>query len=183
MYKRVFFAACLLCAAGLAVAQAYKWVDENGVVHYSDRPQPGAEEIVLPDSNRATRITPRRANPGSAPDTATEEQTEPEAYTSLEVVSPSAEETLWNIQGTLDVRLNVQPGLKEGHQVRVYFDGEPRMVNGTTFTIPEVFRGVHNIQAEIVDSTGQLQIRSETNRFYVQQTSVVGSNRPNAFPR
>lgn len=56
--------------------------------------------------------------------------------------------------------------------MRVYFDGQPRMVAGTSFQIDEVWRGVHNIQAEVIDSTGKLMIRSRTNRFYVQQSTV-----------
>ena len=36
---------CILLLAGLAVqAEVYKWVDENGVVHYSDTPPPPQEE-------------------------------------------------------------------------------------------------------------------------------------------
>jgi hypothetical protein len=33
---------------------------------------------------------------------------------------------------------------------------------------------VHNIQAEIIDSTGQMMTRSLPNRFYVQQNSIAG---------
>jgi uncharacterized protein YjiK len=47
------------------------------------------------------------------------------------------------------------------------------MERGTSFQIEEVWRGVHNIQAEIIDDTGKLMIRSEPNRFYVQQNTVI----------
>jgi len=184
MSKRLYIAIGLLCASGTALAQAYRWVDENGVVHYSDRPQPGAEEIVLPDNTVTTRrvVPPSFAsrNDNAEADDEPEEDT---GYQSLEIARPGAEETLWNIGGNLDVQLNLQPALKPGHRVRVYFDGEARMVTGTSFTLPEVYRGVHNIQAEIVDQNGQLLIRSQTNRFYIQQTSIAGSNRPGAVPR
>ena len=176
MQKTVFIAFALCCAAGLTYAQAYKWVDDNGVVHYSDRPQPGAEEITF-----ESRPTPRPVVPQSTSAAQSEPEPEPEddGYTSLMVASPDAEETLWNIQGILNVNLALEPALKPGHRVRVYFDGEQRMVSGTTFQIPDVFRGVHNIQAEILDENGQMVIRSRTNRFYVQQTTVLGVNRPN----
>lgn len=38
-------AGCALCAllAAPAAAQVYKWVDANGVTHYSERPQAGAK--------------------------------------------------------------------------------------------------------------------------------------------
>ena len=34
-----------LLAAASAFAQAYKWVDDDGVTHYSDVPTEGAEEV------------------------------------------------------------------------------------------------------------------------------------------
>ena len=79
---------------------------------------------------------------------------------------------MWNIEGTLNVSLSLSPGLQSGHQVRAYFNGERRLVSGTSFTINEVYRGVHNIQVEVIDQTGRLMIRSTTNRFYVQQNTV-----------
>ncbi|MHA6204475.1 DUF4124 domain-containing protein [Dyella soli] len=38
--RRPLIAAVLLLAAPLVVAQAYKWTDANGTVHYSDAPPP-----------------------------------------------------------------------------------------------------------------------------------------------
>ena len=162
-----------LLAAASAMAQAYKWVDEDGVTHYSDRPREGAEVLELSEYTRTTGAQIYEARPAVAddPDAARYEEP-PFKYETLSVAAPGAEETLWNIDGVLNVSLAVSPGLQSGHQVRVYFDGQPRMVRGTSFQIEEVFRGVHNIQAEIIDETGKLMIRSQTNRFYVQQSTV-----------
>ena len=184
MHNRMFIGVLLLAAAGLAAAQAYRWVDENGVVHYSDRPRDGAEEIVLPRDTRPTGpVAPVRsaASPNGGQTDAVVDVAQD--YESLEIESPAAEETLWNIGGVLNVSLNLVPLLKQGHRVRVYFDGEPRMVSGTSFQIEEVWRGVHNIQAEIVDANGQMLIRSRTNRFYVQQTSVLPGTPGTVTPR
>lgn len=183
MCSRLLIVLPLLLAAGLASAQAYKWVDANGVVHYSDRPQPGAEEVALPTYTRASRPVVPQPSTAEADAEDADADGDSDAYDSLDVASPSAEETLWNIEGTLNVALNLQPSLKPGHRVRVYFDGEPRMVNGTSFAIPEVYRGVHNIQAEVVTATGEMLIRSRTNRFYVQATSVVPGTPGVAGPR
>ncbi len=171
--RPIFILIGLLAASG-ALATAYTWVDEDGVVHYSDRPKPGAKEIVLPESNTVqTRQVPREQSAATNGDgDAAEEDTGPFRYESLEVAVPAAEETLWNIEGVLNVSLALSPGLQPGHQVRVYFDGTPRLVTGTSFQIDEVYRGVHNIQAEILDETGNLMIRSVPNRFYVQQNTV-----------
>jgi Domain of unknown function (DUF4124) len=175
MLARTCLGLVLLLAASAALAQAYRWVDENGVVHYSDRPRPGAEEVELETAPAISVPRPRAATPsrpGTADDDAKDRAAAP-AYQSLAVASPGAEETLWNIGGVLDVTLDLQPALQPGHQVRVYFDGTPRTVNGTQFQLEDVYRGVHNLQAEVVDQAGQLMIRSQPSRFYVQATTIV----------
>ncbi len=175
MLKRSFIAFITILAAGAVMAQAYRWVDDEGVVHYSDRPQEGAERIVLPQDTR--RPAPRPASRSTASQqsaAATEEAPAAFKYESLEISTPAAEETLWNIETILNVSLSVEPALQTGHQIRVYFDGEPQMVGGTSFQLEEVYRGIHNLQAEIVDETGKLMIRSRTNRFYVQQNAIGG---------
>jgi len=166
----IFF--CLFAAGAAAAQEAYRWVDEDGVVHYSDRPREGAEIVQLPTPNVATvRRAPRpSADTGSDQAPADEPAT---GYTSINIVSPQAEETLWNIEGVLNVSVALQPGLRPGHQVRVYFDGEMQPVSGTSFQLQEVWRGVHNIQVEVVDATGKVMIRSQPNRFYVQQNTVA----------
>jgi hypothetical protein len=173
MELRAFFVFFCLFAAAAAAAQqeAYRWVDEDGVVHYSDRPREGAEAVQLPSPNVATLPVPKR--PAGSGD----EQQQPDepaaGYTSIEIVSPQAEETLWNIEGVLNVSVALEPGLRPGHQVRAYFDGEMQPVSGTNFQIQEVWRGVHNIQVEVVDATGKVMIRSQPSRFYVQQNTVA----------
>ena len=170
---------------GAANSQAYKWIDENGIVHYSDRPHEGAELIQLPRDDRPRSATQRPA-PTRAQSPAPEPQDDANGYQSLSVASPGPEDTLWNLEGSLNVSLTLSPDLKQGHRIRVYFDGQPRMVTGTSFEIEEVFRGTHNIQAEVLDQTGKLMIRSETIRFYVQQTSVLNPARarpPRPTPR
>jgi hypothetical protein len=182
MLMRTFFIALLsVFAAGAVLAQAYKWTDEDGVVHFSDRPQEGAEQIQLAAPVQPPPPPPRSASSAAATTAvpATEEAGAFE-YESLTVGSPLAEETLWNIEGVLNVSLNLQPALQEGHRIRVHFDGTPRYVNRTSFQIQDVFRGVHNIQAEIVDESGTMMIRSMPNRFYVQQNAIA---RPNPSPR
>lgn len=172
MLTRTIVLFALILGAGAAAAQAYKWTDDNGIVHFSDRPAPGAEEIVLPGAN-ASAPEPPRSNPGTqAAGSGSQPEPAPFAYQRFAVSVPGSEETLWNIEGVLNVALDLQPGLQPGHRIRVYFDGEPLAVTGTSFQINEVWRGAHNIQAEVLDETGRLMIRSQTSRFYVQQNRI-----------
>ena len=159
-----------------AAEEVYRWVDEDGVVHYSDQPHPGAEKIRIESAPApGTRLPVNAAGPSRRGEAEQgDQQTDGSfSYQGLTVSQPAAEETLWNIGATLSVTLDLQPALRPGHRVRVYFDGEAREVSGTQFTLDEVYRGVHNIQAEVVDANGNVMIRSQPNRFYVQQTTVV----------
>ncbi len=171
MLKRKVITILAVLSAGAVMAQAYRWTDSDGVVHYSDRPQAGAEEIYLPESTRTSRPVARQAT-AAAEQAAPQPADQPFAYDSIEVSAPAPEETLWNIGGVLNVSLNVQPALQPGHRVRVYFDGEATLVSGSSFQLQEVYRGVHNIQAEVLDQNGQLMGRSQPNRFYVQQNAI-----------
>lgn len=167
MDYRLIIALLLVLASAQSFGQAYRWVDENGVVHYSDRPEPGAEQIVLPEANSVTmrRVAPRPRPEPPKPET-------PE-YESLVISSPAAEDTLWNIGGALTVTLTVTPGLQQDHRVRLFVDGRERMFDTTNIELTEIYRGAHNLQAEIINESGQMRIRSEPIRFYVQQSSVI----------
>lgn len=172
MQIRLLTAVALILLAGVALAQAYRWVDKDGVVHYSDRPEPGAEEVQLPEYRPSSAPTAPVSRPTRRDEAAASDANQPFSYQSLTVAAPASEQTLWNIEGVLNVSLALQPALQSGHRIRVYFDGNPRMVSGTSFQLEEVYRGAHNLQAEVIDQTGKLMIRSEPSRFYVQQNAI-----------
>ena len=173
--------ACLLGTL-VQAQQAYRWTDENGQVHYSDRPVPGATEVRL---SGAQGYSPARS---TAPPVATS-QTDAEppaedpraAYRVFTVVQPAQQETLWNIGATLNVQVDVQPALQAGHHLGAFLDGELIDVGatGTQFQLTDVFRGLHDLQAVILDSNGREVLRSLPVSFMVQQTSILNPNNPN----
>jgi hypothetical protein len=166
----------LLFTAGVCAdvqsADVYKWVDEDGVVHYSDQPVEGAERVEV---STGSQSSPGPALPPPQYDAADDgdEGAQAFSYTALSISSPEAEQTLWNIQGTLSVSLNLQPSLRRGDRIRVYLDGELQAADTLQFLLEDVWRGQHNLQAEVLDQSGALMIRSEPIRFFVQQTSVA----------
>ena len=171
--------ACLLATQVLA-QQAYRWTDENGQVHYSDRPAPGATEVRL---SGAQGYSPATAPPQAAPqaaDAPPEEEAQA-AYTAFNVVQPAQQETLWNIGTTLNVQVEIEPALQAGHHLGAYLDGQLVDVGatGTQFQLTDVFRGLHNLQAVILDANGEDVLRSLPVSFMVQQTSILNPNNPN----
>ena len=63
MEIRAILALVGLLAATSVLAQAYKWVDEDGVTHYSDRPREGAELVELSEYTRPTASASHRRGP------------------------------------------------------------------------------------------------------------------------
>jgi len=173
----------VLLLSTTAFGAAYKWVDETGQVHYSDRPMPGAEQIQLPATPAARQPAQEAApSPTGTPDTAPEEQTD--AYRSVRITRPTQQATLWNIEGNLDVQVAVSPRLRPGHRVAVNLDGglvDLRPL-GLSFQVPNVFRGLHTLEAVVLDARGEVVIRSESVTFMVQQTSILNPQRARRPP-
>ena len=169
----------LAATATTGAAEVYRWKGADGQIHFSDRPQPGAERITITVSPPASR-SPDAASPAAnsqAPDT--ERPAPVDRYQSLTITSPEQEEVLWNIEGQLDVAAAVQPPLQPGHALRFTLDGRTTLAEtgSTRARFAEVFRGEHSLQVEVVDSQGRTLVASPTTRFFVRQTAL-----PNPVP-
>ena len=170
MERRSIFALVGILAASAALADdAWKWIDDDGVVHYSDVPVQGAEQVNLSEYSKKTGARISNGTTFQQND----ETPKDFDYETLAVTSPGNEETLWNIEGVLPVSVAVSPNLLRGHRIRAYFDGNAQDVSGTSFRLDSVYRGVHNLQVEVIDATGKVISRSDPVRFYVQQASVA----------
>jgi len=174
---------CLILLFVLSVQSAlaapvWTWVDSQGQVHYSDRPVPGARQIDLPGAQgfSAPAPAPTRGASGARSESSRAATT----YQRLNIVSPGQQETLWNIGGNLNVRVELQPRLEAGHQLDVYLDGQRAYLNTTSpqFTVSNVFRGTHTIEAVIIDAAGREVQRSAAVPFVVQATSVQNPQNP-----
>lgn len=174
----MWMALLVFCATAVAASEMWRWVDERGIVHYSDRPHPGAERVdVAPaQSYSAPALAPagRAEEPEQSAAPAT-------PYSRLNIISPGDGETLWNIGGDLNVQVAAEPELQGGHELHVYLDG--KRVEGVPqgngqFTIGDVFRGEHTLRASIVDDRGSELMSSATIVFYVHQASLLNPNRP-----
>jgi hypothetical protein len=154
-------------------------VDANGTVHFSDRPVEGARQIELAGAQGFGAQAPRPVRSTDAP---SGEQAAP--YQTVDIVSPSEQETLWNIGGTLNVQALFQPALQPGHRYDVALDGQRRNLNVTSqrVALPNVFRGTHTLQLIVLDATGAELMRSPTRSFIVQQTSLLNPNSAIARP-
>jgi hypothetical protein len=159
-------------------ATTYRWVDRNGVVHYSDRPQPGA---VVVETRPAQTFEAQpgsggsSANPGTQTASTSNQQAPAAAYESIEIFRPAADETIQN-SSEVSVRLRLEPVLNPRHSIWLYLDGkrvDGLSTTGSEFTITNVTRGTHSLTAVVADGEGKEIIRSPAVTFHVRQTSVL----------
>ena len=171
---------CLIIVLGntAQASELYRWVDEQGRVHYSDRPADGAERVELKTAPAATP-SPRVSTPAAAtrpaPPRPDPDDTAAVAYQSVAIVSPQQDQVLWNIGSVLTVTVDVQPGLAAGHRVVVRYNGQPVEwpAQASSHQVPDVYRGTHTVSVSVTDAAGRVLASSDTVTFHVKQTSVL----------
>lgn len=178
--RRLVWTLCLLASFTAGGTEVYRWVDGDGVVHFSDRPEEGAERVELQQVQTFTAPPVRPVARGGDSSAGTDDSQF--RYQELEFVEPGQEEVLWNIGGQLDVSMRLQPRLQPGHQISLYLDDQPvrdHRSSSLTAQVKNVPRGTHVLRAEVRDPEGKVLIRSQPRTFSVQQTSVLNPNNPN----
>jgi hypothetical protein len=160
----------LLATFSAQAAVVYKWVDADGVVHFSDQPVPGSEKII-------TSAAPHMGTvPGAAPPASVNgqlgSQTPTTQPTVFAIVSPNAEQTFVN--EPVPVRLDFQPGASQGEVLTWKLNGQILAdQTGTQFTLSNLPRGAYNLSATLVDPNTQETLTSTSVSFNVQQPSEL----------
>jgi len=180
--RLMFLLVFCLAAAAAGATELWRWVDDNGIVHYSDRPAPGAEKVII---QGAQTFSVPAAGESAASPAEEREDGEEATYRRFAITQPAREETFWNIEGRLDVSIDVAPAIRGRHALKVYLDGQP--VDGVppaapSFIMGNVFRGEHTLRASIVDEQGRELVSSQPVRFFVRQTSQLNPNNPAGRP-
>lgn len=170
--RTALFVLVVLAAPAFAAQTVWKWVDEHGVTHYSDRPVPGATKMEIASGNRAETPAPPAVTTSSP-----EQQTlSGPPYRNFEIWKPAAGESIVNTGGQVTVNVRVDPNLQAGHGLYLYLDG--RLVEGfppnaASYELKDVPRGAHRAVAVITDRRGERIQESDPVVFYVRQTSIA----------
>jgi hypothetical protein len=163
----------MIAFPAFAAQTVWKWVDDMGVTHYSDRPVPGATKMELKVGSPSSDSAPPAASPSSnraQPDTASGPP-----YQNLQITRPSAGETIVNTGGAVQIGIAIEPALHSGHTLSLYMDGQrvEGAGNSTEYSLTEVPRGVHSVTAVVSDRRGQRVQESPPVSFTVRQTSIA----------
>ncbi len=174
--RLLVFPIMLLAGSIAAAATVYKWVDENGVTHYSDQPHPGAKTIELESAQ--TYTTPQQPRKAAAASSA-REPARP-VYNECAIFRPAQEEVLFNVS-TVTAKLRVDPELRPGDSAFVALDGRvirETPMQGGEFTLNSVYRGTHTVSAIVEDLGGNILCQADPVTFHVRQASVLAPQSP-----
>lgn len=177
---------CLLGATALGLLWAtalasnggqttvYRWVDAQGVVHYSDQPHPNAQKLEIRGAQTFSSLPVSPASSEAAPD---QSAPAPSAiYQSCTITQPGDQQSLMNVYQATAV-VETSPALRAGDSVRLFLDGRQISGSGTSFTFP-VVRGQHSVQAVIEDDNGTIICETSSVTFFVHQPSVQNPHNP-----
>jgi hypothetical protein len=171
--RKLWLAASLLTAFAVQAAVVYKWVDADGVVHYSDQASPGAEKIYTSAPNIASST---RAQPTAGGQLA---PLKPAAsgglnYTDFSITAPVSNQTFFG-DDVVAVHLGLSPSLRINHAITWHLNGKQLEFppEAVSFSLPHLDRGTYALAASITDQqTGESQT-SNTVTFFVRQPSAL----------
>jgi hypothetical protein len=172
MKNWLFFLFCLILSP--ASADVYKWVDEDGNIHYSDQsPEEGAEPVELPEG---VYYTPPPLPEGSEVDLEEETTSQPGAvgYGELVITRPAMNEVIRSNEGIVTVEYTIEPELVAGDEFKIILDGlkHKDSVTGTTVVLSDLNRGSHTLKVQVLRG-GVALATSKSVIFHLLKESII----------
>ena len=181
----------LLILAGLALSLAaasqeiYRWVDKDGVVHYSDQPgSPNAEliDVIEPNAyeaqDAAAAANARGGDTGEAKDGAGEAP-----YASLSITSPAPDEVFFGADAVVNVSADLQGTLRPDDKLVFFLNGNRTEADGLGTEYAGLARGSYVLRASVLDAADKPVITSPQVAFHVRQPSINSPQSPTAPPK
>ncbi len=146
-------------------AQVYKWIDDQGIAHFSDYPYQAAESIKLsavqycslPLLYEIKKIDPRQ---------------EFSSY-QIVIIQPTDEATIRNNQGRLTIIVRITPKLRTKDKLQLILDNsENQKQKESTFLLKGIERGKHQFIVKIVDEQGGALSTSKPITFFMHRPYV-----------
>jgi hypothetical protein len=171
-YWYIVFSILLTSSVLAGQDQVYVWRNQQGVVVFSDKPVPGAKEVVLDDNSK--NIFTAKVN---ASVLASEAEVKSTQY-QLNIDQPMAQATIRDNTGALYIKGRVLPRFKKNFKVQLHLDGkahskpQPQAV----FLLQNVDRGEHQIKMTLTDEKGKIIATSDSITFYMRRATLKRQN-------
>jgi hypothetical protein len=165
----------LLCGAAAIASDApggvttYRWVDAQGVVHYSDTPQPGAQQLHIPPAQTyQSPAATTGATSGAGQESAAGN------HQDCRIVQPRADQAFF-APDKVPVSVELEPAAGPDEQITVTVDGATLTAldeSGRHYQVEAPDRGTHTITATVRDGAGNIICTSAPVSFSVQRPSL-----------
>ena len=162
----------VLASSAVAKDEVYKWVDEKGVVHYTDKPPT--------DNAKPAKLPPLQTyKGGTAPDLKRYDKPtkggKPAGLAQIDVVTPAHDETFHGGERTVPMAVVVTPPLDADQRLIYLLDGKPASTptTDTSYAFTNVDRGSHSASAMVVDQAGN-EIATSTSVTFHMKPPIAG---------
>jgi hypothetical protein len=157
-----------------SLTTTYRWVDAQGVVHFSDTPQPGAQRVqIAPAQTYQSSTAP-------ATGAARPAETADDSHRLCSISQPQAEQSFY-APDSVEVAVELNPPLQPGDRVSVTLDGHPldaKEQAQLSYRIETPDRGAHTLAVSVRDAQGNVVCSSAGVTFYVQRPSLLSPQSP-----
>jgi hypothetical protein len=157
-------AICLFIEAEPSLSEVFKSVDEKGKISFSDTPSAGAQAIKVEPPNTAVPVETTVKPVAPAP-------TEADPYTQLSITSPKDGAMIVNGLLPFTVTTQVTPPLIDGHKLQLSLNGSVHSTSTSSFEIPSIPRGQHQLEVAVLDSSGNVVKKSSPITIYARRPS------------
>ena len=165
----------LLWATTSGAMNAWRWVDKDGVVHFSDQPTSGADKVQIKAAPKPGSV----ASPYRPPRSVAEPEDGPRdadfQYTRCAVSGPSKDEVFQSTDA-VPVSLQMLPGYRAGDRIEALLNGQ-RVSNwpdtATQFTLTGLARGSYTLSFHVIGPDERTLCTAAPVAFHVQQPSML----------
>ena len=157
-----------VCASAWS-ATVYKWVDDNGVTHFSDQPNPKAQKLQISDAQtygaQAATVTAPAPGASSAPTT---------ARPLCVIDTPGAGQVFLD---TFSITGHVTLGrVGEDSQTSLRLDGQDisgLLASDGSFQLSQLDRGEHSLTVQVTNARGEVTCQGSAVNFSIRQPSAT----------
>ena len=163
-----------------AAQQIHKWVDDKGVVHFSDRLSEGAQDdnVQMTIIDTATGTEKNSANSGTIESNPVNDAAlEAVASFTLGISSPTNGETVRENSGLVKIQATLNPQPTTPYILKVLLDDtEAGSFNNTLQAeLNNVERGMHKLEVQAIDQSGKILASSTPVTFYLFRVSAISA--------
>ena len=187
--KNILFLIGLTVALSCSAQTVYTWVDEDGVLHFSDTPtDQGAKSLRLPDVqasapapkfeasmpvDAAALSTTKTATPAQEQEKTKTTERETPAQLTLIMLTPIHDQTIRNNRGLIPVQIELNRKLGIGEQLQLMLDGRRYGAPKTqpNWELKGIDRGTHTIAIQ-AHRSGKLIASTSPVTVYLHRATI-----------